>query len=67
MLREALAEALGEEAMMVELAVIRARHGAEAQQLHTDTTPRKDTRDAQLWTVFMPLQVGFSLFFCDFQ
>ena len=41
---------------MVELAVIKSHTGADAQQLHTDATPRKDTRDAKLWTVFMPLQ-----------
>jgi hypothetical protein len=55
-LRATLAAALGEDAMMVELAVIRSHAGASAQQLHADTTPRLDGRDAKLLTVFMPLQ-----------
>ncbi len=53
---KALADALGEDAMMVELAVIRSHAGASAQQLHADTTPRYDRRDGKLWTVFIPLQ-----------
>lgn len=56
-LSKALANALGEDAMMVELAVIRSHAGAGAQQLHTDTTPRFDQRDGKLWTVFIPLQL----------
>jgi ectoine hydroxylase-related dioxygenase (phytanoyl-CoA dioxygenase family) len=55
-LGKVLTSALGEDAMMVELAVIRSHAGASAQQLHTDTTPRYDRRDGKLWTVFIPLQ-----------
>ena len=55
-LAKALSRALGEDAMMVELAVIRSHPGANAQQLHADTTPRLDQRDGLLWTVFIPLQ-----------
>ena len=55
-LAKALSRALGEDAMMVELAVIRSHPGAGAQQLHADTTPRLDRRDGLLWTVFIPLQ-----------
>ena len=56
LLRGPLAAVLGGEAMLVELAAIRSSRGAEAQQLHADTTPRWDGRDARMLTVFLPLQ-----------
>ena len=56
LLRGLLSDALGEDAMMVELAAIKTARGSEAQQLHSDSTPRRDRSDALLWTVFLPLQ-----------